>query len=59
MPSWQPAETVEELRRRGHQIQMLPPFGGSGHAQVIMIHPESGAFIAGSDPRCDGCAMGW
>lgn len=54
-----PGETVEELRRRGHKVRLLPPFGGSGHAQVIMVHPESGAFIAGSDPWCDGCAMGW
>ena len=54
-----PAETGEELRRRGHDVHLVGPFAGSGHAQVIMIHPESGAYIAGSDPRCDGCAMGW
>ena len=54
-----PPETVAELRRRGHTVHLVRPYAGSGHAQVILIHPESGAYIAGSDPRCDGCAMGW
>lgn len=54
-----PPETVTELVQRGHEIHTVEPFGGSGNAQVILVHPENGAFIAGSDPRGDGCALGW
>jgi gamma-glutamyltranspeptidase/glutathione hydrolase len=53
-----PEATVQELKRRGHQIVSGNPesFGG---AHAIMIHPESGAFIGGSDPRKGGCAVGF
>jgi len=48
----------EELTRRGHQVVGGSPesFGG---AHVILIHPESGAFVGGSDPRKGGCALGF
>jgi gamma-glutamyltranspeptidase/glutathione hydrolase len=47
----------EELTRRGHQVVSgsAESFGG---AHMIAIHPESGAFVGGSDPRKGGCAMG-
>jgi gamma-glutamyltranspeptidase/glutathione hydrolase len=53
-----PEATVQELKRRGHQIVSGNPesFGG---AHAIMIHSESGAFIGGSDPRKGGCAIGF
>ena len=48
----------DELTRRGHQVVGGNPesFGG---AHAIMIHPESGAFVGGSDPRKGGCALGF
>jgi gamma-glutamyltranspeptidase / glutathione hydrolase len=50
--------TVQELKRRGHQVVSGNPesFGG---AHAIMIHPESGAFLGGSDPRKGGGALGF
>jgi gamma-glutamyltranspeptidase / glutathione hydrolase len=47
----------EELTRRGHRVAGGNPesFGG---AHAIMIHPESGTFMGGSDPRKGGCALG-
>jgi gamma-glutamyltranspeptidase/glutathione hydrolase len=53
-----PDATVQELKRRGHQIVSGNPesFGG---AHAIMIHPESGAFVGGSDPRKGGGAIGF
>jgi len=53
-----PHAVKEELARRGHQIVGGNPesFGG---AHMIMIHPESGAFVGGSDPRKGGCALGF
>jgi gamma-glutamyltranspeptidase/glutathione hydrolase len=53
------AQSVKnELTRRGHQIVGGNPesFGG---AHAILIQPESGAFIGGSDPRKGGCALGF
>jgi gamma-glutamyltranspeptidase/glutathione hydrolase len=53
------AQTVkDELMRRGHQTVGGNPesFGG---AHAIMIHPEFGAFVGGSDPRKGGCALGF
>ncbi|HEX5504501.1 MAG TPA: gamma-glutamyltransferase [Thermomicrobiales bacterium] len=51
-------EVVAELERRGHQVQLLDPwtmFVGGG--QGVMVDPDSGAFLAGADPRRDGYAM--
>ena len=31
----------------------------SAAAQGIMVDPDSGAFMAGADPRRDGYAMAW
>jgi gamma-glutamyltranspeptidase/glutathione hydrolase len=46
----------EELRRKGHKIISEANFGGS---QGILIHPDYGTLLGGSDPRKDGCAMGY
>ncbi len=53
-----PESTVQELKRRGHQVVSGAPesFGG---AHAIMIHPECGAFVGGSDPRKGGGALGF
>lgn len=51
------ASTVEELRRRGHNMQPAArPIGGS---QAIWIDRASGVLTGGSDPRKDGCAAGY
>jgi len=51
-------DTVAELKRKGHEIVggMPESFGG---AHAIVIDPETGAFIGGSDPRKGGCALGF
>jgi len=54
-----PGEVVDELRRRGHEI--VPPTSPAsyGRGQIIMLDPETGALAGGSDPRADGCAIGY
>ena len=52
-----PAATVEGLRARGHEVAVEPsPWGG---AQAIRIDWDRGVLIGGSEPRKDGCALGY
>jgi gamma-glutamyltranspeptidase/glutathione hydrolase len=46
-----------DLIRRGHKI--VTPVDAFGGYQGILIDPGSGVLMGGSDPRKDGCAMGW
>jgi gamma-glutamyltranspeptidase/glutathione hydrolase len=46
-----------DLETRGHKLTISP--GGFGGYQAIMIDPQTGALFGGSDPRKDGCAIGW
>ena len=55
-----PGEIAEELRARGHRIVITeshPLYFGGG--QVIARDAETGALTGGSEPRNDGCAVGW
>ena len=47
----------QELADRGHKI--IDPVVAIGGAQAIRIDPETGVLEAGSDPRKDGCALGY
>ena len=49
-----PGATVDELRRRGHDVEMYPDFDETlGHAGCVIRHPN-GNFEGGFDPRSDG-----
>jgi gamma-glutamyltranspeptidase/glutathione hydrolase len=49
-----------ELERRGHEVENLPRWSGKmGHAQAIVIMPETGIRWAGADPRGDGLALAY
>ena len=50
------AATGDGLRRRGHRLVDGLGFGGF---QGVLIDPETGVLMGGSDPRKDGLAIGW
>ena len=52
-----PADVVEALRARGHEVQVLDWHWSA--AEAIAVDPETGWHRGGSDPRRDGLALGY
>jgi gamma-glutamyltranspeptidase/glutathione hydrolase len=52
-----PAAMVDRLNRLGHECELIDKPHGGG--QAILIDREKGCLVGGSDPRKDGCAMGY
>lgn len=52
-------QVTERLSRSGHIVRIRGDYDGiMGHAHAISIDP--GGFLSGgTDPRCDGAAIGW
>lgn len=51
------ASVRNDLMTMGHDI--IIPDVAIGGAQAIVINPETGVLEGGSDPRKDGCALGY
>ncbi|WP_042168926.1 gamma-glutamyltransferase [Paenibacillus gorillae] len=52
-------EVSEQLTAAGHLVRVMKDVDGiMGHAHAIVIRPD-GVLNGGSDPRCDGAAIGW
>lgn len=56
-----PSATLDELARRGHRLVPVEGFnrGVFGGGQIVLRDPETGVLMGGSDPRKDGCAVGF
>jgi gamma-glutamyltranspeptidase/glutathione hydrolase len=52
-----PDSIVDELTKRGHQVERVPVNGGG--YQGILIDPETGLLRGGSESRKDGAAVGY
>lgn len=53
-----PAESMEGLRRRGHDVKQIGRWQAGGSAQVIARDVTAGILRGGSDPRDGGLALG-
>jgi len=52
-------DVIKQLGQAGHMVKEVGHFDGIvGHAQAILID-EQGFRAGGTDPRCDGAAIGW
>ena len=47
---------ARDLAKRGHRVAWA---GGMGGCQAIWMDHAKGCLIGGSDPRKDGCALGY
>ncbi len=55
-----PLKTRRALAALGHQVVPETTFDpGFGGGQIIAFDAETGVLWGGSDPRKDGCAVGW
>src|SRR5437764_6885570 len=53
-----PRPVMDGLEARGHQVVIQSNPRSFGRGQIIRRLP-SGAYVAGSEPRADGCAVGF
>ncbi len=53
-----PMETVEALKALGHEVAIVASPIGGGQA-IMFDRANGGGLIGGSDPRKDGCALGY
>ena len=51
------ASAIDRLNRLGHDCEIIDKPHGGG--QAILIDRARGCLVGGSDPRKDGCAMGY
>jgi gamma-glutamyltranspeptidase/glutathione hydrolase len=55
-----PSAVLPALNLLGHRTLMHGAWeDGMGHAQAIVINPDTHVFEGAADPRCDGLALGW
>jgi gamma-glutamyltranspeptidase / glutathione hydrolase len=49
---------ITELKKRGHEVEILGAWSGGGQVQLIEVNPENGILLGASDPRTEGVAIG-
>lgn len=55
-----PFATRRKLKEKGHQVEIVDDYAQTmGHAQGIVIDPDTGFYASGADPRGDGLALSW
>jgi len=54
-----PEATLDELRRRGHRLHVLAPYGMATGVVAAGVDPQSGTLRGGADVRRERYAFGW
>jgi gamma-glutamyltranspeptidase/glutathione hydrolase len=56
-----PKKVAKRLVSMGHTVEVVTGYPRSlfGRGQIILRDPTSGVLWGASDPRADGCAMGF
>ena len=49
---------ITELRKRGHDVEILGSWDAGGNVQLIEVRQENGVLMGASDPRNEGVALG-
>ncbi|MFN8546461.1 MAG: gamma-glutamyltransferase [Candidatus Eisenbacteria bacterium] len=52
------AEIRKRLEKRGHRVERIGPWEGSGYVQAILRSEFEGTWIGATDPRGEGAALG-
>lgn len=52
-------DVIEEMRSRGHDVTVVPPYKISGCATAVLLDPVTGNRIAAGDPRRDCYAIAY
>jgi gamma-glutamyltranspeptidase/glutathione hydrolase len=52
-------EVVDALNSRGHQVEVVGPWGISNGFAPILVNPETGVYHGGADPRKESVMLGW
>jgi gamma-glutamyltranspeptidase/glutathione hydrolase len=50
---------VDDLRARGHEVSVVAEPAGFGYGQAIWRTPSDDGYVAGTEPRADGVALGY
>lgn len=52
-------DVIDEMRSRGHDVTVVPPFRISGCSTAVLLDPATGNRIAAADPRRDCYAIAY
>jgi gamma-glutamyltranspeptidase/glutathione hydrolase len=50
---------VEALNARGHQVEVVEPWGIKNGFAPLLVNPETGVYHGGADPRKEAVVLGW